>query len=109
MNLKELRAKGAFVSAHPVKKSVTWKTTEGEDVSFDVFVKKLSFGDYERLFLSESDDRSRMARVLSETVKLGDEGKDDLTYKDAYQLEPSLARALIDAVNGVNGVGGPKP
>ena len=107
MNLKELRAKGAFVSAHPVKKSVTWKTSEGEDVAFDVYVKKLSFGDYERLFLSESDDRSRMARVLAETVKLGDEGKEDLSYEDAYQLEPSLARALIDAVNGVNAA--PKP
>jgi hypothetical protein len=104
MNLKELRAKGAFVPAHPVKKSVTWN-----EATFDVFIKRLSFGDYERLFLSESDDRSRMARVLSETVKLGEEGKEDLSYKDAYQLEPSLARSLIDAVNGVNGVGSPKP
>lgn len=108
MNLKELRAKGAFVSEHPVKKSVTWKTEGGEDVAFDVYIKKLAFGDYERLFLSETDDRSRMARVLSETVKLGDEGKDAISYKDAYQLEKSLARSLLEAVNSVNGIGDPK-
>lgn len=108
MNLKELRAKGAFVSAHPVKKSVTWQSESGE-VAFDVYIKRLSFGDYERLFLAESDDRSRMARVLCETIKLGDEGKETLSYQDAYQLDASLARVLLDAVNGVNGVGVPKP
>lgn len=102
MNLKELRAKGAFVSAHPVKKPVTWKDETGTELAFDVFIKRLAFGDYERLFLSESDDRSRMARVLCETVRLGEEGKDELSYKDAYQLAPSLARVLLDAVNQVN-------
>lgn len=107
MNLKELKAKGAFVPVHPIKKSVTWKN-EDEEVSFDVFVRKMSFGDYERLFLAESDDRSRMARVLCESVKLGDEGKDSLSYEDAYQLNPSFARVLLDAVNEVNGVGAPK-
>jgi hypothetical protein len=103
MNLKELRAKGAFVSAHPVKKTITWKHGDNEDMTFDVHIKRLAFGDYERLFLADSDDRSRMARALCETVKLGDEGKEELSYKDAYQLEPSLARVLLDAVNEVNG------
>jgi hypothetical protein len=107
MNLKELRAKGAFVSAHPVKRSITWKSQDGVELTFDVHVKRLAFGDYESLFLSEQDDRSRMARALCETVKLGDDGKEELSYKDAYQLEPSLARVLLDAVNEVNG--GPKP
>jgi hypothetical protein len=107
MNLKELRAKGAFVPSHPVKRTITWKPLEGDELTFDIHVKRLAFGDYERLFLSEQDDRSRMARALCETVKLGDDGKEELTYKDAYQLEPSLARVLLDAVNEVNG--GPKP
>ena len=108
MNLKELRAKGAFVSAQPIKRSATWKTPEGEQVEFDVHVKKLSFGDYERLFLSESDDRSRMARVLCETVRLGPDGKDEFSYQDAYQLESTLARVLLDIVNETNGIGTPK-
>ena len=105
MNLKELRAKGAFVSAHPVKRTATWKTQEGEEVTFDVHIKRLSFGDYERLFLSESDDRSRMARVLCETVRLGNDGKEPLPYEDAYQLESTLARVLLEHVNSVNGIG----
>lgn len=109
MNLKELRAKGAFVSAQPQKMAVVWKTREGEEVAFDVHVKKLAFGDYERLFLAESDDRSRMARVLCETIKLGDKAADSLTYEDAYQLDASFARVLLDAVNEVNGVTTPKP
>ena len=108
MNLKELRAKGAFVSAHPIKKAVVWKHEDAEN-AFDVYVRKLSFGDYERLFLAESDDRSRMARVLCETVKLGDGGNESLSYEDAYQLDASLARVLLDAVNEVNGVTTPKP
>lgn len=101
MNLKELRAQGAFISGAPVVKSVTWN-----DTTFDVHIKRLSFGDYERLFTDDPEERSRSARLLSDCVLLGDGGKDALSYKDAYRLEPSLARVLIDAVNEVNG---PKP
>jgi hypothetical protein len=106
MNLKELKAKGALVAQAPVKKSVTWKAPDGE-LTFDVHVKRMAFGDWERLFLADDKDkRSRSAQILSECVRLGDKADEPLSYVDAYQLEPSLARVLIEAVNEVNG---PKP
>lgn len=32
-----------------------------------------------------------------------------MSYEDAYQLEPSLAKVMIDAVNKVNGTGASEP
>lgn len=111
MNLKQLRERGGFVSAKPVKKSVTWKQVDdlsgaGEDVTFDVWVSKLSFGMIESL-ATAPDRRSRNAALIAEAIRLGDEGKDALSYQDAYQLKPSLARALVIAIAEVNAL--PKP
>jgi hypothetical protein len=103
MNLKELRAKGAFVSSVPVRKSVKWKSGD-EELSFDVHIRRIAFGDWERMFMvDDKDKRSRSATMLSECIRLGENGDEPLPYKDAYQLEPSLAAALIEAVNEVNG------
>jgi hypothetical protein len=107
MKLQELRELGGFVPVEPVERTVTWtRTINGEEKSdsFTVLVKRQSFGTIERLLLTENDDRSRSARFLAESILLGD-GKDRLSYEDAYRLEPSLAAALIDAVNAVNGTG----
>jgi hypothetical protein len=41
--------------------------------------------------------------IISESVLLGDEGSERFTYEDAFNLEPSLAEALISAANAVNG------
>lgn len=114
MRLKELRAKGAFVDGTPVKKSLTWERPgpNGEPLSdsFDIFVKRQSFGTVERLLLTDDKDpdRSRSARFIAECVLLGDDAKEALTYADAYALEPSLAKLFIQAINEVNGVAVPK-
>lgn len=107
MNLKELKARGAFVDAHPVKKNVTWQPPEGESVNFDIFIKRLSFGTVEKVFLVEEGDKSRSANYIAQAVFFGDEkGKPvALSYEDAYNLEPSLARVFLDAINEVNGTG----
>lgn len=105
MNLEQLTALGAFVSKEPVKRSVTWvRTVDGEEKSdtFDVYVKRMSFGDVERLFLVEDEKRSKMARYLSECLLLGEE-KTPITYEQAYRLDVSFARVLTDAVGEVNG------
>lgn len=96
MKLADLKAMGGFVPSAPVEREVTWKGN-----TFTVHVKRLSFGQVERLFLAEPDDRSRSARFLAETICL-DGGKTPLAYKDAYELEPSLATELMAAVNAVN-------
>lgn len=108
MNLKQLREKGGFVPLTPVAKELTW-TPPGSDDSFQftVHIRKLSFGAVEKLWggLDKDADKSRIASFLSSTILLGEDGKEALTYQDAYQLEPSLATVFIEAVNAVNGIG----
>ncbi len=100
MNLQQLTEKGGFVEAAPVKMPVTWtrKNAAGEDLTdeFDVWVRRRSFGTFERV-ASLGEDRSRSAKMLSECVLL-DEAQESLSYEQAYQLDPSLAMALIEAV-----------
>jgi hypothetical protein len=116
MRLKELRAKGGFVDTTPVKKNLNWERTgpDGETLidNFDIFVKRQSFGTIERLLLTDDKDpdRSRSARYIAECVLLGDDGKEALSYADAYALDPTLAKLFIQAINEVNGVSStPKP
>lgn len=106
MNLKELKARGGFVSAVPVKRDVEWTHPDpdtGEEVTdkFSVFVKRQSFGAIERLFVG-NDDQSKSATFISECILLGEDGKDRMTYQDAYQLDPGLAAVLVKAINEVN-------
>lgn len=96
MNLSEIKAAGGFIPAEPVQVPVEWK-----DYKFDVWVKRLSFGDVESLFAA--DDRSRSARMIASAILLG-ENKEPISYDDAYRLDVSLASKLIEAFNSVNGV-----
>lgn len=112
MNLKELRERGGIVSSAPVKHEVTWDRTAedgtADPVTFTVYVRKHSFGSIERLFAADAKDpeRSRAAVFISESVLLGEDGSEQITYEDAYRLDPGLAKALMDAVSAVNGTGG---
>ena len=99
MNFAELKAAGGFASvAPPVKVDVTWKRDE-EDLVFSVFVRKLPFGEVERMY-QDQDDRSRGATVISKSVILGSDER--MTYDQAFDLDPTLAVALLGAVNAVN-------
>jgi hypothetical protein len=104
MNLRELKAKGGFVSTTPIAKEVSWEhEVEGksETDTFTVSVVKQSFGAVEKLFLGP-DDRSKSAAFISQCIRFGDE---QMTYEDAYQLDPGLAAVLMKAINEVNGTG----
>ena len=105
MNLNELKAAGAIVPALPVKRHIVRNREGLETVEFDVHIRRLAFGPLERLMLDDTDDRSRSAAYLSATVLLGDDGGEPLTYDDAYQLDPSLAAALLRAARQVNSNG----
>lgn len=103
MDLKQLKAKGGIVSSALVPKEVTWKHTdeEGEhEDTFTIHVRKASFGTMEKLFVG-NDDQSKSAALISQSV-LFDGGKEQISYEDAYQLDPSLAAVFMKAVNEVN-------
>lgn len=105
--LKELQAKGGFVSAVPVIRTITWKGTDpgtGEKVDYDaeIHVRRLSVGDQEALYLAVEDGKSRTAKLISTAVTLGKDGKEKITFEQAYQLDSSLATAMLEAFNEVN-------
>lgn len=107
MKIAELKKKGGFVPSALVKKEVTWKKGDDE-LTFTVHVKRQSFGTVEKLF-SGDDDQSRSAAFIAASLRLGENGVEEMTYEDAYQLDPSLAAVFIEAINEVNGTGRKEP
>lgn len=112
MNLSELKAKGGIVAAAPIPKEVTWtrRNDAGEEMSdtFTIFVKRQSFGSIETIWAS-GEDRSKSAAYISQSLRLGDKGKEQMSYDEAYQLDTSLATVFITAINEVNGTGRAEP
>lgn len=106
MKLDELRARGGLIDPTLVKKDVTWKKTDAdgntEDVSFSVFVRKNSFGLLDLANQQAREGKSRSATVIAHGIRLGDKGEEELTYEDAYNLEPSLSVVLFQAFMEVN-------
>jgi hypothetical protein len=114
MDLKTLRERGGIVPSAPVKREVEWKHAVdgvGEVTdTFTVHIRKLSCGTIDRVYAAarsvtknKDAEISERALIISESVLLGDEGSERFTYEDAFNLEPSLAEALIAAANAVNG------
>lgn len=110
MDLKTLRDKGAFVSPEPVRMSGEWTHwVNGDEVTekFEYFVVKPGFGVFER-FLSSGDaeDRAQTSQMIALCVRLGDDGAEEMTYEDAYSLDPSLASVFVEGIKKVNGLTG---
>jgi hypothetical protein len=99
--LKELKASGGFVSDKPVKKTIKF-TLNGEELEATIHVKRLNIGEYETLFLADTEERARTAKAISVAITLGDDGKEKISFQDAYRLEPALAGAMLTAFNEVN-------
>jgi hypothetical protein len=108
MELKDLRARGAFVAAPPVPTEVTWvhedpETGEEMTDTFTVFVRRMSVGWLDRVTTARADSqRSFRAALISEAVLFGENGQESLTYDEAHQLDPGLATVLISAFNQLN-------
>lgn len=108
MKLSELKQKGGIVDASLVKKSVEWTHLDeaGKVVtdSFDVFVRRLGYGVMERAMRPDPNDpeRSLTAALISEAILLGEQADEPISYRDAFQLQPSLAKVLAVAIREVN-------
>lgn len=102
MDLSQLQELGGFVSSTPVKHEVTWSPPEGESVTFTVHIKRLSAGVVERLWSDPRKDRSSSAILIAEAVFLGDDGAQSVPYEMAFNMAPSLANALLEAIETVN-------
>lgn len=114
MKLDQLKSRGAFITGQPVRKTITWVHADpenGEEMTdtFDVFVRRLSFGDVERIYLAgtEGEQRSRSAALISARLLLGDNADERITYEDAYQLDPGLAAKFLEAIAQVGEPGAP--
>lgn len=98
--LKELESMGGFISTKPVPKEIKFDI-DGKEYTASVFVKRLSVGDFESLFINDKEERSRTAKLISEAITL-DEGRERIPFQKAYQLHPALAGAMVKAFNEVN-------
>lgn len=99
--IKELKALGGFVPEKPVLQEIEYKL-DGESYRASIYVKRLGIGEYEALFMSVDDKRSRTALTISQAISLGAEGKERISFEDAYRLRPELAGAMLNAFNEVN-------
>ncbi|WP_277962057.1 phage tail assembly chaperone family protein, TAC [Pseudomonas sp. RIT-To-2] len=111
MNLSQLKANGGFIDTQQVRKELNWTHPDphsGEPVTdvLVVQVRRQSFGVIERLFVAGEGEQSRNARFIAASVSLGEDGEEELSYEDAYSLDPGLGFLILNAVNEVNGTGG---
>jgi len=108
MDLKELQEKGGFVPQTTVQKSVSWiyvddKGNENKHTGI-VRVKKHSAGSIERMWKvgERAKDPANVATLISQSI-YADKGDEPLfTHRQAFDLLPSLAAALVDAIDEVN-------
>lgn len=69
----------------------------------DVFVKKVSFYDFEKIYVNPSNEfDSQSAALIAACIRLGEKGDEMLPYDVACQLHPSLGISLVTAINEVN-------
>lgn len=102
LTLQNLKDTGGFIASAPVKREIKFKLDDDQEVAGFIHVKRLSIGDYEKLFVLTPDEQSKTAHLISETVSLGENGEEKISFTDAYQLHPSLAASMLSAFNEVN-------
>ncbi|MAS10300.1 phage tail assembly chaperone family protein, TAC [Salinisphaera sp.] len=103
-SIREITESGGIISADLVKRSGTWRHG-GEEHEVEFYVRRLAFGDIDRVYNRDNPDASQSAELISMAIRLGDDGDEALTYEQAYQLNAGLAMLFSDHVMSVNGVG----
>lgn len=97
-----LRAAGGLRELDPVKVEVDWKNDEGEDFTFDVWIKPMAFGT--SLDLQKFDDPKNLASAIAAFVLMEDEfgNQMPIDFETARSFHAGLGLALIGAFNKVN-------
>lgn len=111
MNLQDLVAKGAFVSASEptVQRQISWVNTEGEDQTADIWVRKASYHTITNSWKQAEGNQEHLASRIA-TMVCKEDGTAIFTTGDVLGTsDPSrgaicetLFLALITAVNEVN-------
>lgn len=106
MNLAEFKSKGACVDIAPLRRTISWSHVDehGEQITttFDVWVRRLSFGTIDRLSKTDEGDRSRNAELIAASIRLGEHAEEAMPYDVAFSLHTSLAIELVRVIGEVN-------
>ncbi len=106
MDLAQLKKKGGVIADALVPKEVEWKHADknGKPITdkFTVHVRRHAFGVMEAMFAGGEAERFKNARYLAASIMLGKDGKEELPFDDAVNLDSSLGIVLLNAVNEVN-------
>jgi|ERR1700712_1307149 len=113
LNLKDLVAQGAFVSASEptAKRTISWHSTEGVEQSADVWVRKASYHTITQTWKAAEGNQEHLAARIA-TMICDEDGAPVFTTGDVLgTADPArgpicdtLFLALITAVNEVNGL-----
>lgn len=111
LNLKDLVAQGAFVSASAptVKREITWHNTDGEEQKADVWVRLASYHTITNTWKAAEGNQEHLAARIA-TMICDEDGAPIFTTADVLgTADPSrgpicdtLFLALISAVNEAN-------
>lgn len=104
MRITDLKSEGGFVSSKLVAKTIKWDA-EDKQHEGEIFVRRVSFGTIDQIMGRDDSDQGMNTALIVETIRLGEKGEEQLTYDQAYQLEPNLAAAMVEALMEVNRIG----
>lgn len=100
MKLSELQALGAYAdNSRAVRKTISWKDVEGNSLSGDIHIRRLSVAENERLSKRAEEKNVNYGAVLISELVLFDGEK--ISYEDALRLDEVFAQALVEAVVAV--------
>ena len=117
MKLDDLIKKGGTVDTKLIKKTADWKRPDdsGKEVVDEVsfYVRRASHAMFKQAFTDAvAEDGSKVdqdSALIVAHIRLGDDGKEALTYEQAYSLEMNLSVLFIAAINEVYQAADPKP
>lgn len=99
MRLADLENNGGLVNGELVKKTGIWKkynTESGqfEDLEVEFFVKRCSWFDYQNSIKNHQGDMNPELLSITASIRLGDEGEEQLSYEQATKLDAGLVNAF---------------